>query len=112
MKTKRERPQINSRGLLIFLSILIAGTILIQLNHQFPRRYEELTYNEFLGKLTNGVMRSGEVIYYGPDRLQEIRGEYVKLDANGRELKDPQKGTTVTVPFRLEVRVTEPLTQQ
>src|ERR1043166_9570972 len=93
MKTKRERPRINSRGLLIFLSILIAGTILIQLNHQFPKRYEDLAYPDFMNKLTNNMVRpaTGEIVYYGQDRLQEVRGEYVKREADGREMRSEER---------------------
>jgi cell division protease FtsH len=105
-------PKVRWPGLLIFLAILIALAMFTQFNHQFPRRYEELGYPEFMNKLTNNLVTSGEIVYSGQDRLQEVRGEYVKQDAHGEVIKDPQKGTALTVPFRLELRVTESLAKQ
>src|ERR1051326_3081743 len=95
-------PKINSRGLLIFLTVLIAATVLIQVNHWGQNRAEELSYKQFVQKLEAKQIQSGEIIYYGQERMPEVRGEYLKTDLKGEPVKD-EKGHDVLVRFRLDM---------
>ena len=100
-------PKINSRGLLIFLSVLIAGTVLLQLRHQLDSNVQKLAYTDFMEKVRSNLVRNGEIVDYGQERNPEIRGEYVKTDAKGEEVKDPKTGHAAMVSFKLDMRVGE-----
>jgi cell division protease FtsH len=90
-------PKINGRGLVIFLTILVAVVLLAQLNLRWTQRSERLSYNEFMEKVNNSEVQSGEIIYYGLGRPAEIRGEYKKKD---------EKGNLISQPFKIELALT------
>jgi len=90
-------PRINGRGLAVFIAIVIAVVLFAQFNTKWSQGRERLSYNDLMDKVTNRVIQSGEIIYYGLGRPAEIKGEYIKRDEKGQQI----------VPFKTETLLTD-----